>query len=334
LIATLLLDGLRRSFASIHAGNSRECLASGMLKALVIEDDGDAWGADRWNYRNVIGAFEHERKKFSILKQGPVRTIKESVFTYQKSAIVLNTISYADWNVLEFHMRIQWNEQQKRLKLSIPTVFTTGTVLCEIPGGAIHRPADGEEHVHSRWCMVNGALDGEEIGLGIVHNGQHGIDFKNGEIRLSVLRSAAYCHEQGFKIDETPSRKFMDQGIHDVRLLVTAGQRDGILRSLSGLADWLAAPPATYTHLPIGSKFDGTSLITINDPSIRLLSCNQSLDRKALTVRLQETTGHRVKTKAVIDKRKVSLSFQPFEIVTLRVSRSGTIQSVSLLEEA
>lgn len=328
-----ILDPVSGLVTSIHAGNAAECLAGGILKALVVHDDGDAWGADCWNYRNIAGTFEHEKEKFSVLSDGPVRSIKESVFRYNKSSLCIKTISYADWNVLEFHLRIQWNEQQKRLKLSIPTHFKSESVLCEVPGGAIHRPADGEEHVHSRWCMMSGMINGKETALGIINNGQHGFDFKNGEMRLSVLRSAAYCHEKGFTITETPTRKFMDQGVHDIRLLVTAGEKNEVLRSLTGLADWLAAPPALYAHLPIGTTIGGSSLISIDDSSIRLLSCSQSRDRKALIVRLQETIGNSVKTNAVIAEKKISLTFRPFQIHTLRLDRSGKIKIVSIIDE-
>jgi alpha-mannosidase len=328
-----ILDAGSGLVTSIDAGNARECLSGGLLRALVVEDNGDAWGADRWNYRNVVGVFEHEKDKFSILAKGPVRSIKESKFTFNKSTIVIKTIAYQNWNVLEFHLRIQWNEQQKRLKLSIPTVFNSPSVLCEVPGGAIHRPADGEEHVHSRWCMISGSLNGKKTSLGIINNGQHGLDFQNGELRLSVLRSAVYCHEQGFKIAETPSRKFMDQGVHEVRLLITAGDTNDVLKSLSGFADWLAAPPLVYSHLPIGSTVETPSFISIDDPSIRLLSCNQSYDRKALIVRLQETTGLRVRTAAVIDQKKTSLTFEPFQIQTLRINRTGDIKNISFIDE-
>jgi alpha-mannosidase len=328
------LDASTGLVTNIDAGLSRECLAGRMLKALVVDDDGDAWGADRWSYRKVVGTFHHEKEKFSVLVDGPVRSIKESVFSYRNSSIVIKTIAYAAWNVLEFHLRIHWNETQKRLKLSIPTVFQSNSILCEIPGGAIHRPADGDEHVHSRWCMVSGLVNGKETALGIVNNGQHGLDFKDGEIRLSVLRSAAYCHERGFTLSEVPTRKFMDHGVHDVRLLVTAGNPHEVLQSLSGLADWLNAPPVVYAHLPIGNV-ERADLFEINARNIRVLTMKQSWDGKALIVRLQETSGVTTTTNVRFPgvKTVTTLTFNPFEIKTLRIERNGKIRPCQLIEE-
>lgn len=329
-----VLDSSTGLVTSIDAGQSRECLAGGMLKALVVDDDGDAWGADRWRYRNVVGEFHHVKEKFSVLVSGPVRSITESVFTYQHSSIAIKTISYAQWNVLEFHLRIQWNETRKRLKLSIPTLFSSPSILCEIPGGAIHRPADGEEHVHSRWCMVHGLVNGKETALGIVNNGQHGFDFKDGELRLSVLRSAAYCHEQGFKLGDVPTRKFMDQGVHDVRLLVTAGDTQEVLRSLSGFAEWLNAPPIVYAHLPVGNT-ERVELFKVDSSNIRLTAMKQSWDGKALIVRLHETSGTATTTSVHLfplhSSRK--LTFAPFEIKTLRIDRKGKIHECHIIDE-
>ncbi len=330
-------DAASGRVTSIDAGNSRECLVGGMLDALVIDDDGDSWGADRWSYRNVVGRFEHDREKGTTLVEGPVRTVRESVFTYRKSSIVIRSISYPEWNVLEFHLRIQWNEQRKMLKLSIPTVFRPASLLCGIPGGAILRPADGEEHVHSRWCMAGGIVNGKETSIGIVNNGQHGVDFKDGEIRLSVLRSAAYCHEQGLALTAVPSRKYMDQGVHDVRLLVTAGDTADVLASLAGLADWLAAPPVVYSHLPVGEAYSGEhiELARYDQGAIRMTAMKQSWDAKALIMRVQETCGVKTTTTLTLGTPAVKkrLTFSPFEIKTLRIERSGSIRECDLVLE-
>ncbi len=259
------LDMSTGLITSLDAGEGRECLTGSLLRALVVDDDGDSWGADRWSYRNVLGQFETVPGSVQQLQQGPIRTITEAMSAWGKSTIAMRTISYPEWPVLEFRLRVQWNESRKRLKLSIPTAFRTDQILCEVPGGVMPRPADGQEYVQSRWTFLHGLIAGRPAGFGVVNNGQHGFDFRDGEIRLSVLRGAAYCHEQGFKIEDFPVRKYMDQGVHDVRLLVTAGEPDAVRRSLPGLADWLSAPPAVYTHLPIGTRNRKNGRPTIRD---------------------------------------------------------------------
>jgi hypothetical protein len=58
-----------------------------------------------------------------------------------------------------------------------------------VPGGAIFRPDDGQEHVHGRWFCLKGTADGDNTALAVINNGQHGLDFKDGEVpRLLFMR--------------------------------------------------------------------------------------------------------------------------------------------------
>ena len=326
---------------ALDAGGGRECLRGAAPQALVVEDTGDAWGTDRWSYREVIGQFDCVPGSVLTIERGPIRTITESEHRFGRSRLVMHTVAYAGWRVLEIRLRIHWEEERRRLKLSIPTVFQIPSVLCEVPGGAIRRPADGQEHVHRRWLLLEGTIAGRPTALAVVHDGFHGFDFQDGEIRLSVLRSAAYCHEQGFNIGERPVRKFMDQGVHDVRLLVTAGDPDPVRQAVVGLADWLSAPPAVYAHLPIGGApgnqpRPGLSLLELSPESVRLLACKRSSDGAALIVRVQEMAGQDTRAKLRVGgtEQPLALAFNPYEMKTLRLERNGRCCEVNLVEEA
>ena len=340
----------------LDAGGGRECLAGGLLAPLVVEDDGDAWGSDRWNYRTIAGTFRKESGP-TVIQAGPIRTITESVFTFGRSRVVIDAFAYPGWRVIEFRLRITWNEIRKRLKLSIPTTLKSREVLCEIPGGAIRRPADGEEHVHGRWVMLEGMIQGRETSFAVVNNGQHGLDFLDGELRLSVLRSAAYCHEQGLALGNSPERKYMDIGLHDVRIAVTAGDPDQVRSTLAGLPEMLTAPPLVYAHLPVGipsgdasgdgAVNNGAELLTLTQGTVRMLCCKRSWDGKALVLRLQETSG--VAGDATLHVAPsvaggirplpappvdADLTFRPFEIKTLRIEKSGQWREADLIEES
>jgi alpha-mannosidase len=321
--------------------------------ALLVDDDGDSWGADRWSYRDVEDVFKPQGPG-RIIENGPVRTIAEYVLSARRSRIVVHLISYPDWPVLDLRLRVQWNETRKRLKLAFPTGLKAEGLFCEVAGGAVLRPADGQEHVHGRWCVAEDSFRGQARAFGIAHSGLHGLDFLNGEIRLSVLRSSAYCHEQGFKIGPGPERKYADQGIHDVRLALLTGDPAEVRSSLPGLADWLAAPPAVYAHLPFGTfgkksqaaaasiktavakakTADAASIIEIAPSTIRLLALKRSWDGRALIVRLQETQGKRTAGRIKIaGVGEIRAKFDPFEIVTLRIDRAKGIREVDPIDE-
>jgi alpha-mannosidase len=356
---------------SLRTASGAECLAGPLLEPLVVEDMGDAWGAGMGSYRKVIGRFRSAGRPV-VIESGPVRTVTRSVLVHGASRVVVDAVSYPRWPVLEFRFRVTWNEERRRLKLRVPTSFGGASLLCEVPGGAIRRPPDGEEHVHGRWVVMEEEPPRSRkktssgrgaAAIGVASCGQHGLDFKDGELRLSVLRSSAYCHERGFDLDASceagrrvPSGgrtvKFADIGVHEFRLLVTAGPPASVKAMMPGLADHLAAPPAAYAHLPYAADEipPEETLLSLKPASIHLLACKRSWDGRALIVRLQEAVGQRTKAELKVARpgiggtkpapkqengplMRLPLSFAPFEIMTVRVEPDGGWRKVALIEE-
>jgi alpha-mannosidase len=322
---------------SLHTGDGRELLSGELLRALVVNDDADSWGMEQWSYRDVEGEFTPVPGSSCTVESGPIRTIRETEYTYGKSSIVIRTLSYAAHPFLEFHLRILWNEKRKRLKLSIPTRITSTSLLCEVPGGAMQRPADGEEHTHGRWMLLSGLVDGKNASMAVVNNGQHGFDCKDGEVRLSVVRSAPYCYEHTFDLGGHRQQKLMDLGVHDMRLLIAVEHDQPLPPHLSAFADWLNAPPFALAHYPIGKGTPARQeLMTLEGTSLRLLACKQSWDGTALIIRVQETIG--VATRGILHiqqpKRDIGMEFRPFEIKTIRIEPDGSWREVRIIEEA
>jgi alpha-mannosidase len=321
---------------NLDAGGGRQVLEGEALQALLVQDEADSWGMEVWSYREIVGKFAPVRGTLCTVEEGAVRRITEVVSECSKSKIITRMISYAGFPFLEYRIRIHWNEERKRLKLSIPTVFRARDFLCEIPGGVIRRPTDGNEHVQGRWMILHGEIGGKETAVGVVNSGQHGLDVQNGEIRISVLRSALYCHERMFPRTDARQWKCMDLGVHDVRLLLMPGDYLSVHNSLPGLADWLDAPPFALAHFPIG---DGTPsqqhLSTLVPDTIRLIACKRSWDGNSLIFRFLESVG--VETHAEVHLLSPSVAaelvFKPYEIKTLRFERDGSWKEVELIEE-
>jgi alpha-mannosidase len=245
------------TIAGKHAGQSQE------ISFIEVTDTADSWGTGTWAWREVTGRFKKEGPE-RIIGDGPVRTIRESILTCHQSRIIMHRIDYQDWPVTEYKIRIHWNEEQKRLKLVIPAKWPGSRLIGQIPGGFEEFPDDGQEHVHGSWLTLESPAakntGSETRRLHIVHSGLHGFDFDGREIRLSVLRSAAYCHEQGYDLDNGRTHAFMDLGIHEIYLAVWA-EADGDHGKSSdneypagpgSIAEYLHAPPLVWPHLPIG----------------------------------------------------------------------------------
>ena len=146
-----------RPASSPRSGRPDPCgpSAGPLFEPLVIEDTADSWGTGHGSYRKVVGRFKPAGCP-AVIEQGPIRTMTRSVLTYGKSRLVMDVYAYPSWPVLEFRFRVTWNEERRRLKLSVPTALAEPRLFVEVPGGAIVRPADGEEHVHGRWLVIEG----------------------------------------------------------------------------------------------------------------------------------------------------------------------------------
>ncbi len=320
----------------LEARGGRHTLAGTALLPLVVEDQADSWGMDEWSYRNVAGAFAPVAGSFKTVEDGPVRRVTEVEMGYGKSTIFFRTIAYAHHPFLEFRLRIHWNQQRQRLKLAIPTVFRSSDVECEVPGGTQRRPADGHEYVQGRWMVIRGDAGGSPTSLAVVSSGQHGFDVKEGEIRISVLRSPLYCYQYEYPLEKAHQLKYMDQGVHEMRLLLMAGDPSAIREAVSGLADWLSSPPFALAHLPVGDRTPATEeLLSAGPGSVRMIACKRSWDGGGLVVRLQEVLGEKRETTIHLRRPAISvpLAFTPFEIKTLRFEKDGTWKEVRLIEE-
>jgi alpha-mannosidase len=341
----------------LEADEGRSCLGGPLFEPLVVEDRGDSWGADIWSYRDVAGRFSPVKGSLQTIEDGPIRTITEAALEFNRSRIVLQTIFYPTWPVIEFRLRVHWNEERRLLKLAVPTALRRSSLFCEIPGGAIARPDDGGEHVFGRWALIEGETPRGKAAVAVIGAGPHGLDFSRGELRLSVLRSAAYCHEQNFPLSDSPARKYMDQGVHDVRLLVTAGSPEKVRSVVAALADWMSAPPFALAHLPVGSHDrvtyvqpgglgrkgarddirdgSGVDLLSLTPTNIRLAACKRSGDGRALVLRLQETSGRATAARLNLLRpfSLLRLRFRPFEVKTVRVEKSGRWGEVDLISE-
>jgi hypothetical protein len=128
----------------------------------------------------------------------------------------------------------------------------------------------------------------------------------------------------------------MDQGVHDFRVILIAGESTDVVNAVAGLADWLSAPPYALAHYPIGDETPGQrEIMSVEPGNIRLIACKRSWDANALIMRFQEAVGE--ETQGIVRLMQptisVRLTFRPFEIKTIRFERDGTWNEVTMIEE-
>jgi alpha-mannosidase len=323
------------------------------FQALVVEDYPDPWGMLVDSFRKVTGSFTLMTRKESarfagvsleeldpvrVIEDGPIRTTVEALFKYRGSSLCMRYKIPKQDCAIEIEVRVYWNEKDRMFKLSIPTVFSDGDCRGQVAYGVEDFGARGVELVAQRWVGIYSSDN--QNALTVINSGTHGFDFAEGELRLSLLRSAAYAaHPVGNNIHIVPQDRMeprIDQGERVFHFWVQGGEaskrfasigREALIKNETPMV-LFCAPPGTGKKLEPG--------ICLDDDVVEVSTIKKAEDKNWLILRLFEPTGEPRSTNVSIPGRSLSfeVGLRGFEIKTLAVDLStDEVFEVDLLEQ-
>jgi len=319
---TGLIDTLTRQ--------GRPVLKPGSAKLLVIQGSEDPWGMRVSSYPDVVGEFTlvdeaqageiaglpHPIVPVRIIEQGAVRTVVEAIFAYHRSVAIVHYGLTHTTGQLEMKLTLQWMEPDKVVKLSLMPGMAQAKCLAQDLFGRKETKADGQETVAQQWVM----LSGEEESLAVINTGSYAHDFGNGELRLTLLHSPAYCAHPVDDRVVLPQDRWLprvDMGERNFRLILCPGETKTLLSMVDAMAQMENEPPFALSFFPSGKTRKVASGMTLDNRSI-LLSAMTKKGADYL-IRLfnptAETQTAKLEIPAVSLKEK--LEFTPFEIKTL-----------------
>jgi len=336
---------------------AREALAPGACANLLqlhpdFPTNWDAWDVDRF-YRNTVTDLTDVTELELVKTEDPAADAAATVRVtrgFGASRVTQLVTLRAGAKRLDFETEVDWHEREKFLKVAFPVDVRADRSAAETQFGHVFRPT----HCNTSWeaakfeiCAHRFLHIGEPgWGAAVVNDSTYGHDVTSGvradggtttTVRLSLLRAPRYPDPD------------TDQGVHTLRYAFVPGARiadavrEGYLinlpeRHVSGAA---AAPVRPL--LAVDNQAVVTEAVKLAD--------DQSGD---VVVRLYESQGGRASTRltadfpvvaatstdllerplpdagplSVTDGSTVELSFRPFEIRTLRLTRAaGTIPS-------
>ena len=245
--------------------DGKEIVCGGMGEIAVYADTADPWKSDGSYIENYEGKFvlmdEQEAAEFSgapvaalapvrVVEDGGARVCVEALMKYRHSfARVLYMLPksgkefYADYT-------LYFNEKDKHARLHVPTAFDKFTAQTAYGEYIMH--SDGKEQPAQRWFMGE---DGENA-LAIVNRGTYGASAKDGLMRQSLLRSAAYGALTLGARPLVPSDRFMpriDQGERRFSFMFFGGGTKEVAESLDRVSLAYNEAPMTLSFFPNGS---------------------------------------------------------------------------------
>lgn len=331
--------------------NGISYLRKGAFCPIVVQDNEDPWRMDTNAFSPEIGRFalmnpgagsdfsgvkEKLLPSVRVIEDGEVRTVVESVLTYGGSSIVLTYKLPKKGTEVEVQVRVFWNEKDKMLKLSIPTVLQNGAYVGQTAFGAHELPSNGDEAVAQKWV----AVQSEDQGLAFtcINNGIYGSSYQNGEMRLSLLRSPGYCAHPIYDRPLLPQDRFsprIDQGERQYTFWLNAGPLEERRSLIDREADACNERPYALSFFPSGDGEKRDSFIQLEEGTVQLSAFKKEERGEGYILRLFEPTGQAQTTYIAIPSLGIrqEVRLNGFEIRTFRLDGSaGTLEVARLCE--
>jgi alpha-mannosidase len=259
------------------------------------------------------------------------------LFKYHSSSICMRYKIPKQDQAFEIEIRVYWNEKDRMLKLAIPTVFSEGGCKGQVAYGVEDFKGRGVELVAQKWVGIYSA--DHRHALTVINDGTHGFDFAEGELRLSLLRSAAYAaHPVGDNIRIVPQDRLeprIDQGERVFRFWVQGGEASNRFSVIGREAHVKNESPMVLSCSPPGTGKKLEPWIYLDDNVVQATSIKKAEVKNWLILRLFEPTGEPRSTKVTLPGRSLSfnVTLGGFEIKSLAVGLdTNEVFEVDLLE--
>jgi len=329
-----------------------ELLGTGAFCPVVLKDTADPWGMTGHRFGPQTGRFEllspeqaAERSGIPgsklppvrVIEDGEVRTVVEALFAHGCSFLHQRYCLPKHGRELTIEIRVIWNEKDKMLKWSLPCPWPNSRCIRQVAFGAEELPGSGEEGVFQKWAMI--ISEKENIALSCINNGIYGLDFCDGTLHMSLLRSPAYSALPSAGKLEMPEDRFLpriDQGERKFTFRVRGGGLEERLQSVGREAAAHNEPPFLLSCYPAGVGKTVQSPVELHDRVIELSAFKQAHSGGQYILRLFEPTGKDRSTEIEIPFLGIRkrLRFRGFEVKTCRLDTERRVLSeVSLSEQ-
>ena len=317
--------------------NRREALSGNGNVFRLHEDIPNAWPA--WD----VDVFHKEKyedlnenAQVELVENGPLRATVKVVRTFGKSRIEQSIVLRAESARIDFPTEVEWQENDKFLKVMFPVDIRAMNATYEIQYGHLERPT----HSNTSWDMARFEVCAQKwadlaepgYGVALLNDCKYGYDIHGNEMCLSLLRSP-----------NSPD-PLADRGHHQFTYALLPHAGDFRAGRVIEEAYALNVPLLVSATKPnAGSLPAMHSFFQVSRPNVIIEAIKLAEDGGAIIVRLYEAAGARGAVtltttlpvekawladlmeneleKVALKNGKLQLDLKPFEIVTLKFAR-------------
>jgi alpha-mannosidase len=328
----------RGQLTSIYDLQARREALSGTANVFHLHEDipnqWDAWDVDIFHKEKYQALDQIDQ--LELVESGPLRASVKVVRSFGQSRIEQQIILRAGSARIDFPTQVDWRENQKLLKVAFPVAIRAMNATYEIQYGHLERPT----HMNTSWDLARFEVCAQKwadlsepgYGVALLNDCKYGYDIHGNILSLSLLRSS------------TSPDPLADRGQHQFTY--------ALLPHAGGLKEGLVLEEAYALNVPLvvgktkphsGSLPPSTSFFQIDRPGVVIEAVKVAEDGDALILRLYEAEGARGRATLTtslpvhqawltdlletdikglpLKKGRISLDLQPFEIITIKLSR-------------
>lgn len=324
------------------------------FRPLAVKDDENSWAHKEREYRNVIGEFKpmspqrgaqfsgiidsSEPASVRVIETGEVRTIVEAVMEYAHSQLVIRYYLPRRGTEITIKVKVYWNEKMTMLKLSVPTV-ANGEFIGQTAYGSETLKANGEEMVSQKWNLLT---DGKQA-VSVINAGTYGSDCKDGELRITCLRSPGYSAGKSdfsvrkpYIMEQDRFSPFIDQGERDFEFRINASSAAERAKLVEREACAAAEQPMALSFFPTGLGKTVKPFALLSDDVITLAVFKHSEKGENYVIRLFNPTCEARSTELSIPSIDVckAIELNGYEFKSYRFNPADkSMTEVNLMEE-
>lgn len=320
----------------IHKDQNRELLKNGAIgnEIQAFEDKPmcfDNWDIDIY-YKEKMWKID-DVQSIEVIEQGPVRSTLRVERKFLESTIVQNIHIYNDIERVDFETVIDWKERDVLVKTAFPVEINASEATYEIQYGNVTRPT----HNNTSWEVAAFEVCGHkwadlsegDFGVSLLNNCKYGHDIKDGNMRLTLLKSSC---------DPNPDA---DKEVHHLTYSIYSHNGDWKEGQTSQKAYELNTPFITTVEEAHKGELPSTlSLAKVDKDNVMIEVIKKAEDSDDLIVRMYEFHNKRsdvtleffkdvkeIKECNLLEKdledlspvgNKVNFTIKPYEIKTFK----------------
>ena len=269
------LDEINGDICRIYDKVKGKTVIDHPCSAVLLDESGcDTWAHGKTYLGEEVGRFVSP--EFKIIESGPVRATLRVTTVYNGSTLQRDYSLLSADDKITVKARIDFREKHKTLKFTFP--MKDERVIAKTAYGTVERNGYTGEEPCGSW-IASGSV-------AVANDSKYGYDTKDGQMRMTVLRSAIYADHYG-KRDELC--EYMEQGIHEFSYSVYSYESNSDAeRKACELNFGLLHLLESFHNGSLPEKFSGFE----GDADSTLVSCiKQKYDGSETVVRLYEMDG-------------------------------------------